>query len=135
MTSENRRYYLLGIIPILVASILWAFTFFLRKTVLNDVSPFFMTFASSFLVTVVMPICYKVNIFEAWRTFRQHIALYILLSLTGVVVGTTLMYMSLKRIDLGVCTLVEKTQPIFILVFAAVILKESVTLRQSAYAA
>jgi probable blue pigment (indigoidine) exporter len=134
MTAATRRYYLSGVAPILVASILWAVAYFIRKTILVDESPLFITFSTAVLAAIATGFQYRINPREIWKIFYYQPWLYIFLAITGVVLGTTFMFIGLQRIDLGVASLLEKIQPIFILICAAFLLKESITTSQLFYA-
>lgn len=135
MTLVKRQYYFSGIIPILAASVLWAGGYFIRKMALKNVPPVLLTFATSVLASGMIFILYRIDLKYAWHVFKKQAWLYIAQAFIGVVLGTTLMNIGLKHLDLGVATLLEKLQPVFTLIFASIFLAESIKLRTVVYGA
>jgi drug/metabolite transporter (DMT)-like permease len=113
-----------GVVPILAASTLWAFGFLARKVALRDISPVVLTAVTSAIVTLFMVVVFRINIRHLWGAFAKHWIRFAGLSLTGVALGTTFMFVALDHLDLGVAASLEKLQPIFTAVLAALFLNE-----------
>jgi drug/metabolite transporter (DMT)-like permease len=120
-------YVLYGVLPILGASTLWAFGYFIRKTLLKDVSAFALVWLTAVMVAAFMFVGCRLDLKKVWKRFKAHKYRFIGLSVSGVLLGQTLMYIALDRLDLGVTTLLEKLQPIFTIWMAALFLKEKLS--------
>jgi drug/metabolite transporter (DMT)-like permease len=120
-------YALYGVLPILGASTLWAFGYFIRKTLLKDVSAFALVWLTAVIVAVFMFFACRLNLKKVWKRYKAHKYSFIGLSVSGVLLGQTLMYVALDHLDLGVTTLLEKLQPIFTIWLAAMFLKEKLS--------
>lgn len=114
----------LGTWPILIASVLWAFGYFARKTAMQDISPLLLNAIIAPIVAIFAFFYCRLSPKRLWDVMRGHPLRLFTLSLSGVVIGSTLMMVGLDRLDLGVATVLEKLQPIFTLFMAALFLKE-----------
>jgi drug/metabolite transporter (DMT)-like permease len=123
-SKPSRDYFLKGVLPIFLASVLWAFGYFIRKRLLGDISPIVLTGVISAIVAVFIYAVYRPGLGSMGRHFRAHTLKFIGLSFSGVLFGSTLMLVGLDRLDLGVATLLEKLQPLFTIGMAALFLKE-----------
>ncbi len=113
-----------GALAVCAASILWGFGYFFRKIVLDDVSPILLAFFTSAIVAIVLPIFFRLRLTDLRQSFVKHPFCYLGLALTGVVLGTSCMFLALRELDLGLTTLLEKLQPILVFVFARLFLRE-----------
>ncbi len=118
--------YYKGVFLTLLASILWALGYFMRKLVIEDISPVLMTFFTSLAASIAVFIVFRLKYSHVKTVFMQSPKSYLSLSIIGVIIGTTLMFTALLRIDLGVTTLIEKTQPLFVILFAFFFLHERI---------
>lgn len=125
MKTANQLYNK-GVYLTFIASIVWALGYFLRKLILNDISPILLTFYTSIIVSLTIWKLFHINMRHAWQVFCVAPFKFISLSMSGVAIGSTLMFVALSRIDLGVTTLIEKTQPIFVLFLASIFLNEHI---------
>ncbi|MCB1531679.1 MAG: DMT family transporter [Alphaproteobacteria bacterium] len=130
---EKRDYLLKGVLPVLCASILWAFGYFARKIILFEITPLTLTFITAFVVSMSLMLWLRPHPLHLWRVFHAHIWNHIALAFTGVIFGTTLMFIALDNLDLGLATVLEKLQPLFTLVLAALFLKERLPVRVLPY--
>ena len=119
-----------GVLPILSASVLWAFVYFFRKTALYGISPPIFTLANSLVGAFSLLLFFRLNLRNSWQIFWSAPGRFLLLGLTGVSLGTTLMIVGLDHLDLGVALVLEKLQPIFTCFFAALFLKERISRSQ-----
>jgi drug/metabolite transporter (DMT)-like permease len=118
------EHYIYGVLPILGASTLWGFGYFVRKTLLKDISAFALVWLTCVIVSVFMYVVCRLDLKKVWKHFKAHKYSFIGLSVSGVLLGQTFMYIGLDHLDLGVATLLEKLQPIFVIWIAALFLKE-----------
>jgi drug/metabolite transporter (DMT)-like permease len=125
--TDRQSYYRHGVLPIVSASALWAFGYFVRKLLLVDISAVWLSFVTSLLACVMISVQYHPHVRTVWATFGKRPVLYVALACSGTVCGTTLMYFGLERIDLGVASILEKLQPVFTLIFGAALLRERVS--------
>lgn len=117
-------YFKSGAFPILIASLLWGLGYFLRKLIVRDIHPLILTFFTALIVSLTIIIFKHHNPQKIIEIFRNHPWHYIALSIFGTVLGTTFMFVSLRLLDLSIVALLEKLQPIFILILASVLLRE-----------
>ncbi|MBW1615641.1 MAG: DMT family transporter [Deltaproteobacteria bacterium] len=134
MEKRKRNHIISGVLPILTASVLWAVGYFIRKSILYAISPLLLAFFSAFLTCCALWLFYGLNLKLVYNIFSSNPFQYIFLGLTGVVFGSTLMFLSLDYIDLGIATVLEKLQPVFTVILAWYFLNETLTLRQIFYA-
>ena len=113
-----------GAFLIIAASVLWAFGYLFRKTILYGISPLLLSFVTSCIVAIVFAFTFRFPPIEIIRAFRAHALAYMALALTGVVIGSTCMFIGLDHLDLGVTVILEKLQPVFTLLLATLFLRE-----------
>jgi len=130
MKLFNKHYVSMGIIPIVVAASLWAFGYFLRKGIFDSVSPILVNFFTCWVVSAIIFIVYRINYRSIIEVFWRYPFRYLGLSLTGVALGTTFMFLAIDNLDLGIATLLEKLQPIFILLLSTWLIKEAFPIRK-----
>jgi drug/metabolite transporter (DMT)-like permease len=123
-TALKKQYYIHGVLPILMASVLWALAYFARKIILHDITPLTLTFLTALITAIFLTLVLRPNPKNLWITFKAQKLKFIALALSGVVLGTTCMYIALDNLDLGLATVLEKLQPIFTLFLAAYFLRE-----------
>lgn len=128
--TPHSHYLREGVLPILAASVLWAFVYFFRKTALYGISPPIFTLANSLIGALSLFVFCRLSARDIWQTFRAAPLRFLLLGLTGVSLGTTLMIVGLDHLDLGVALVLEKLQPLFTCLFAAIFLRERIGKRQ-----
>lgn len=130
MTSKE--FYLHGVLPIALSSTVWAFGYFLRKMILPEIHPLLLTFLTFVIVALLFGMFFANQWHKVWRIFLQYPWSYVSLSFCGVA-GTVLMYMGLVRLDLSVTVLLEKLQPIFIVLLASWFLHEKLSKKQTLF--
>lgn len=113
-----------GALLIVIASVLWAVGYLFRKTILYGISPLLLTFVTASVVTAVFALTFRLSPAEVVRAFKSNSLAYLSLALTGVVIGSTCMFIALDHLNLGVTVLLEKLQPVFTLLLASLFLRE-----------
>jgi drug/metabolite transporter (DMT)-like permease len=134
-TEKRKKYFLYGVLPILLASVLWALGYFARKIIVDNLTALTLTFLTALITSLFLTLILRPNPHKLWITFKAHTFKFIALSLSGVVLGTTCMYIALDNLDLGLTTVLEKLQPLFVLFLAAFFLKERLPLKTLPYCA
>lgn len=114
---------------VIAASLLWAAGYLFRKTALYGISPLLLTTITAWIVALTFITIFRFSFRTLLREFLSHYWLYLSLALTGVVFGTTAMFIALDRLDLGVTLVLEKLQPIFTLLLAALFIGERIAPR------
>lgn len=122
--ENDYRYFKKGIFPILIASLLWGLGYFLRKIIIREINPFLLTFFVSLIVSLTIIIFKRVSPQNIIKIFKGNPWKYTWLSIFGTVLGTTFMFFGLRLLDLSIVTLLEKLQPIFVVILAVFFLKE-----------
>lgn len=116
--------YNMSVVTILGAAALWAICFLLRKIIAANAGPFFVTCLSAAAAFIFLwaIICYrKENIIPA---FKQAPLFFISNALLSMTIGSTAMFYGLSKVDLSVAVILEKTQPIYTLIIAALFIGE-----------
>lgn len=104
---------------------LWGITYFFRKTILGDISPFLLSFLSLLISGVGLALLLRSSPRRLVAEFLQ--APWLLLFLAGLgSIAQCSMYYGLDHGSLAVTLLLERTQPLFALVLAAMLLKEHI---------
>lgn len=124
-----------GVLPILFAATLWGIAFFLRKTVLGDVGPVYVAAITAPIVVAFLLLSGLASTRDAISEFKQRPVSHFFMSLTGTVLGGTLMLIGLHRIDVGIAALLEKMQPLFTIVIAYLFVGERFSRSVAPYAA
>lgn len=109
---------------VLTASVLWALGYFTRKLVLSDVTPVSLTFFTFVIVVLFLAAAFRPHPRAIIKALRAHFLKFAALGFIGSTMGTVLMFTALDHLDLGVTTLLEKLQPLFIVALAGIFLKE-----------
>jgi drug/metabolite transporter (DMT)-like permease len=123
---SQRDYLLKGVLPVLGAAIVWAFAYLIRKAILVNMTPISLAAINAIIASIVFLIIFRPSLKHLSDTFRAHLWLFVSLAFTGCACGMALMFYALSYLDLGTTTLLEKLQPIFTLLLAALFLKEKV---------
>lgn len=124
-----------GVLPVLAASILWAFGYFARKIALAEITPLSLTAFTAFIVSIFLLIVFPSNPARLWHIFKSHAALFFGLAIFGVILGGTFMYIALDHLDLGLANMLEKLQPLFVVILAYYFLQERYSRATLAYCA
>jgi len=122
--SHDRTYYLDGVLPIVLASLLWALGYLLRKTILAGISPLLLTLLSAAITCLGLGLWYRLKPALLFAAFRRHWAAYLSLSFFGVALGTSAMFIALDHLDLGVAALLGSIRPIFTILLGVLFLGE-----------
>jgi len=118
-----------GIGAIIIAALLWSVVYFIEKRVVLAVGPFTITFVTALSGALLTGIVYRITPRMALSLLRQGGWPMVLLSFCGVTVANSLLMYGFRTIDLGIASLLEKTQPIFTVMLAALFLKEKLSAR------
>ncbi len=113
-----------GALFIVSAAALWAAGYFFRKTILYGLSPLLLTFLTSAIVAIFLGLVFRFRPAHIFRCFSADPWRYFGLAFTGVVMGSTCMFIALDHLDLGLTVILEKLQPIFTLLLASLFLGE-----------
>ena len=124
----NRTHYLFkGVFPVLAAAVLWSSSYFIRKFLV--IGPFAITF--TYCASAAVFLCatnpgaligLRARCAGKWKWLLA-------MSLLSTVAGMTAMNIGLKLVNLGVATILEKTQTIFTVIIASWWLGETLARR------
>lgn len=128
---NHKSYFLQGVFPVGAAALVWAACYALRKLTLPLIAPVFSNFFTSAVGCIA---CFALDRSltpaACWKTFRAHPWDFLSLSVVGTALGTTFFLLALNRLDLGITAVLEKSQPLFVLVLAWLLLKERFPIRK-----
>ena len=79
---------------------------------------------NSVIVAIAIVIVFRLRPKDLLASFRRHPLHYSSLAMLGVSIGTSLLFFGLRELDVGIATLLEKLQPVFVFVFAGIFLGE-----------
>jgi drug/metabolite transporter (DMT)-like permease len=126
MNARSRKM-TIGIASIVTASLLWSVNYLILKSVSGDLGPITITFLEAMSGVVTASLVFRISPRMAAKALRRGGKPAVLMGFLGVTVATSIFIFSLRHLDLGVASILEKTQPIFTVVLAAVFLKERLT--------
>ena len=129
----DKNYFLRGVLPIIFAASLWAAGYSLRKGIFDNVSPILVNLITCFFVSAITVAIYQLKLNSITKRIITQPFQYIGLSLTGVVFGSTFMFLALHKLDLSIATLLEKLQPIFTVFLGICFLKEKLNYSKIPY--
>ncbi len=125
MDARNNRY--IGILLATVAAIIWAGNFVIARGVNQQISPITLAFFRWSLATVLMlPIAYKAFTKE-WHILKKHVAYLFWVSLSGIAIFNTCLYISGHYTTAINMALISTTSsPIFATIFAIIFIGERI---------
>lgn len=115
-----------GAPAILLACILWPSAYVIRKGYLQTLTPPVLMLLTSTAIALATIVFAPRLVQRAFRTARQMPVRTLGVSFFGAVLGSTLFLAALDRLDVGVAGVLEKIQPVFVVVLAAVVLHEKI---------
>lgn len=125
MDARNNRY--IGILLATVAAIIWAGNFVIARGVNQQISPITLAFFRWSLATVLMlPIAHKAFTKE-WHILKKHKAYLFWVSLSGIAIFNTCLYISGHYTTAINMALISTTSsPIFATIFAIIFIGERI---------
>jgi len=114
----------LGVASIVAASIGWSVIYLILKNVSTELGPFTITFLEAVSGTIMTSLIYQISPRAGLRAIKKGGWPVMLMAFLGVTVANSIFVLALRHIDLGVGSILEKTQPIFTIILAALFLKE-----------
>ena len=131
-----------GVVPVIVASLVWAFAYYARKAIFPwiPVGTYCFIFAS--ISALVVFIQQRLSVAQLRSVANTQLSLLFWLGFFGSFAGTALFTLGIDKLPLGISTLLEKLQPLFTILFAYFLVGEhtsktqlvlSVLLLSSAY--
>ena len=125
MDARNNRY--IGILLATVAAIIWAGNFVIARGVNQQIPPITLAFFRWSLATVLMlPIAYKAFTKE-WHILKKHVAYLFWVSLSGIAIFNTCLYISGHYTTAINMALISTTSsPIFATIFAIIFIGERI---------
>lgn len=125
MDARNNRY--IGILLATVAAIIWAGNFVIARGVNQQIPPITLAFFRWSLATVLMlPIAYKAFTKE-WHILKKHKAYLFWVSLSGIAIFNTCLYISGHYTTAINMALISTTSsPIFATIFAIIFIGERI---------
>jgi drug/metabolite transporter, DME family len=118
----------LGIVCIIAAALLWGVCYFILKLIAGEIGPFTVTFLESISGIVAMMLIYRVRPKDAVRAAKTGGWRILAVAFLAITFANSIFILALNNIDLGVASILEKTQPIFTLILAVIFLKERIAL-------
>lgn len=132
--SHLKDYYLRGVMPIIAASVLWGFSYMFMKLAVADASALIAAGVTTILQALLLWIIYRFTLRELIAAFRIAPWHFLWLSFFSILIGRVLSLYAMNLLDLGVVTILEKLQTVFVPIFASLVLKEKFPLRKIPYA-
>ncbi len=117
----------MAIAAIVTASLLWSVTYLIRKHVALELGPFTVTFIEAFSGAVLTALIYRIRPRAAVKLVKSGGWMAILMGLFGVTIANSALVYGFRFIDLGIASILEKTQPIFTVILAAAFLNEKLS--------
>jgi drug/metabolite transporter (DMT)-like permease len=111
-------------LKMIAAAFLWALAALFRKHALVEIHFFTANCINAATIATAVFIYYRPNLRQMSQALRQYPLVFAGLSFFGVVLGFSLYYYGLRTIPLGMAQILAKLKPVFILVFARLILGE-----------
>jgi len=124
MEKGDKTYLSKGVAPILLSAAIWGGGYFVRKLIINDISPYLMAFLTAIIVSVYIFCTGNIKLRDVYHTYKCNIWKYTALAFSGVTMASALMYVGLDKMDLGIASLLVKLEPIFTLIMAQLFLGE-----------
>ncbi|MGE3622526.1 MAG: DMT family transporter [Bdellovibrionales bacterium] len=116
-----------GACLIVIASVLWGVNYYILKIASDAVAPLTAAFLESLAGCVSAAMIYRISPRSAAKALGTGGWRIILMGVLAVPVASALFIFGLRHIDLGVSSILEKTQPIFTVALAAFFLKEKLS--------
>lgn len=133
----KKQFKVIGAIAVSFASILWGFDGIVLTPRLFNLDVIFVVFILHLIPFLIMNVFLK-NEYRHLRNFsRQDYLLFLLIALFGGFIGTASIVRALFLVnfqDLSVVVLLQKLQPVFSIILAALILKERIRKRFALWA-
>ena len=124
--DENTR----GILLVLASSAVWAAGGVFSKYGLRGVEPTAVTIVTALIIVIVALTFFRPKQRQLLCAFSKRTLLFLGLALVGVVLAFVLSNYAIKHIPLGIAVLLQRSKPIFIALFAALLLKERIKQHQ-----
>jgi drug/metabolite transporter (DMT)-like permease len=117
-----------GIMLAILATIVWSGNFIVARSVIHDISPVALSFYRWLTACLVLlPFCYK-RIPALWQTALKHKGYFFWMSLTGVTLFNTFVYVAGHYSPAINLALIGTTSsPIFSIILARIFLKERIS--------
>ena len=131
---NTRKDYRTGVLRVTVAATIWGFSYIFAKLVSGMMPPLILTFYLSLFASIGMLTYLRFKLGPLVRLLIQYPFHFLGLTLFGNLIANTLYFVALRYLDAGVCALLEKTQPIFVLMLASVVFTERITRVKVVYA-
>lgn len=134
--STNKNYLITGFAFAIMATVLWSGNFIVARALHQRITPVSLAFLRWLAATVLLfPIAYK-NLRREWRSLLPHLKNICLTALTGVTLFNTFIYIAGHYSSAINLALIGTTAaPVFVLLIAALFLKQKLFLNQIAGAA
>lgn len=128
MQSSKRNYYI-GILLAVVATMIWAGNFIISRGISEHIAPVSLAFARWSLATLLIaPLAWK-QFRKEWHVVRQHWKYLFWVSLTGITLFNTFVYVAGHYTSAINMALIGTTSsPIFATIMAIIFLKERVNI-------
>lgn len=123
----------IGALQIIVGAGLWGACFLIAKLASAVIAPLVLVWYTSVFAAFGALYLSRRELYELPRIFRKRAIDYIGVAVTGMIVGNLLLYVALARMDLAVCSLLERTQPIFVVLLARLCLNERLSSKAIRY--
>ncbi len=118
--------YLSGLLKVLAACVLWGLGYPIWKTLSLAVPPLPLIALTFSLASATIFFVYRLRVRSLLLAFKQHWIALTLIGIFGGVLGTGLILFALSRIDTGIAALLEKLQPVFVVLAARIFLHEAI---------
>ncbi|TAD90426.1 MAG: hypothetical protein EAZ99_06155 [Alphaproteobacteria bacterium] len=118
---------LIGPVFVLLAAILWGFSAFTKKWLLAYIDPLTLMVLNSIATALTLVFVWTRPV-AALSSFKRFAWFFLGLAFFGTTIGTTLLYAAIDNLDLAVASIVGKIQPVFVIILAAMFLRERIFL-------
>jgi DME family drug/metabolite transporter len=122
-----------GALAILGASMLWGIGYFLQKLAVIHYHPFVFAFYTITLGWIFLFIYHRFAINKLWQLFLADRVRYLALSFFGGALAPAMMFLGLTYLDVGVASILERTQPLFVIFLAWLMLGEKLAANKYLY--
>lgn len=123
MISAQRVYLLL-----VLCVLFWSGNFILGRFVSSNIEPLELAFFRwSFVILITLPFLFRLDLKKMIRVFKENILILSFLSLVGITLFNTFLYIALQTTTATNALLINSIIPILILIFSFIILKTKIT--------
>ncbi len=116
-----------GVVSAVLATLIWSWNFIIARGVIDTIPPVTLAFLRwSTALILLLPFVWS-SLRQSWPDMRHHLRYLLIVSLLGVTLFNTLVYIASQTTAALNLSLISITFPVFIVLFSALFLGEAIT--------